>query len=178
MNKKLLILSVIIVILLISGAILLNIPKRSSATMVDYNNAGLSFKYYNSWKISESKKDNNWTLSFTKSQSSSIITIELHELPISYENYTFQQITDALKLKIETDNKNWINVFSGSTKIGKSDYLVRQLLYESKDDTRQNSVIIGKSGTKLFAVAMESNRNEFDLISHDLDTITDSIDVK
>jgi hypothetical protein len=177
MKKKVFVIITVLIVIVAAIAIILNFNNSSQAKIINYNKAGIEFSYFDSWKISEKNQDNTRTLSFKKSISSSTITIEVHTLPPSYENYTFQQMVDSVKLKIETSNKDWLNVFSGTTKIGKSNYTAQQMLYETKDKTKQSAIIISQNNNKLFVIIMESNRNEFDLISNDLDTITDSIKV-
>ncbi|MEI6850658.1 MAG: hypothetical protein WCK26_01690 [Candidatus Saccharibacteria bacterium] len=178
MKKRLLILIAIAVVITTSLIIAVSLYRPNTVKIVAYDNYGVKFSYFNSWNLNSNKADETTTINLQKKLSSSNISIEVRELPPSYKNYTFLQIIEAVKSKISNDNPDWKYIYTDAFLTGKNTYTSQQTLYENKSQSKQSSVVIGQSGQKLFIITMESNRNDFDIISHDLDLVTDSFEIK
>ena len=156
------------VIVLLIGLILFT----GNSSIKTVNDSMYAFKYDNTWKVKDKKKDSI----VLKHSSGSRIIIQISELTDDYRYSTIDELIDELIYNIQLQNKNYNLISKKEDSLTKYNFDGYKLLYES--DKEQVMICMYKKSDKLITIRFEATDDYFDILLDSVHNIIYNFDVK
>lgn len=167
-NKKIVLITTIILILIIVGFSIFLIYNFISKKdkMNEVSNSNYSFQYDNTWEIV--KKD-EWEADLVHKKSKSELKIKINELEDEMQYKTIDEIFDSLLYNIQKQNDNYKLIYKEQANITKNELEGYKILFETNEN--QVAIYLYKQGNRLVMFTYEATYGYFDILLDSVNNI-------
>lgn len=167
-NKKIVLITTIILILIIVGFSIFLIYNFISKKdkMNEVSNSNYSFQYDNTWEIV--KKD-EWETDLVHKKSKSELKIKINQLEDETQYKTIDEIFDSLLYNIQKQNDNYKLIYKEQANITKNELEGYKILFETNEN--QVAIYLYKQGNRLVMFTYEATYGYFDILIDSVNNI-------
>lgn len=165
-NKKILLLTFLIVIIFLCGIISFLLLGNSKVKTYEINNDEYSMQYNSTWKVTE--EDINH-IKLIHKKSNSELNIKIKELEDENQYKSLEEIFDSILYNIQEQNDKYKLIYKEQSKLTKNEIDGYKILLESGNT--QTAIYLYKQGTKVIIISYEATNNYFDILLDNVNMI-------